>query len=278
MLLNDLKNSQLLYALHFDETTTSQVKVQMDILLRYWSPTHNSVYQSFYCSLFFGHAEGMKVADALMEKLQNDDVPVEKMLTLIRDGPNVNKTIFRAIEAKIKAKESTFDGLVDLGSCSLHTVHNSIGNALEHQFEEISQLCVDLHSFFKYSAAHHKDYKSVQLELDLAIENFQLHTEVRWLSLKPAIERILEQYEAICKFITDLAKQGANPPKSIAYKRIHELLVNEEERKATKAKMLFLCNLLPVFDKYLLLFQKESPVCHIIYDQMCSMLQTLLKR
>ena len=236
MLLNDLKNSQLLYALHFDETTTSQVKVQMDILLRYWSPIHNSVYQSFYCSLFFGHAEGMKVADALMEKLQNDDIPVEKMLTLIRDGPNVNKPIFRAIEAKIKAKESTFDGLVYLGSCSLHTMHNSIGNALEHQFEEISQLCVDLHSFFQIQCCMAQDYKLVQLELDLAIENFQLYTEVRWLSLKPAIERILEQYEAICKFITDLAKQGANPPKSIAYKEYMNCSEMKRKEKLQKPK------------------------------------------
>ena len=49
--------------------------------------------------------------------------------------------------------------------------------------------------------------------------NFQQHTEVNWLSIGPAIKRILEQWEAICHFISELAKEPKEMPKSINFKR-----------------------------------------------------------
>ena len=94
-MLDDLRKSDLPFCVHFDETTTTQVKKQMDLTVRYWSPTHNEVWVRFYTSLFFGHAEGVKVATAMYNKMQDDGIQVDKMLTLIRDGPNVNKTIFQ---------------------------------------------------------------------------------------------------------------------------------------------------------------------------------------
>ena len=44
-------------------------------------------------------------------------------------------------------------GLVDLGSWCIHIIHNAFGKGLEKYGKEIDQLCFDLHSFFKYSAA-----------------------------------------------------------------------------------------------------------------------------
>ena len=48
--------------------------------------------------------------------------------------------------------------------------------------------------FFKYSAARREDYKDIQIEFELPEHAFQQHTEVRWLSLGPALKRILEQW------------------------------------------------------------------------------------
>ena len=60
VIIKDLKKSNLPFTMHFDETSTDQVKKQMDMTLRYWSPTHNEVsWVAYYTSLFFGHAEGV---------------------------------------------------------------------------------------------------------------------------------------------------------------------------------------------------------------------------
>ena len=75
-------------------TLSDQVKKQMDLTLCYWSPMHGEIWTGFYTSLFFGHAEGEVVATAIHKKMLEDEIPIERMVTLVRDGPNVNKTIF----------------------------------------------------------------------------------------------------------------------------------------------------------------------------------------
>ena len=83
----------------------------------------------------------------------------------------------------IRHDNPEFTGLVDLGSCSIHTIHNAFGKGLEKCGKEIEQLCMDLHALFKYSAARREDFREVQIEMDLDLTNFLQHTVVRWLSI-----------------------------------------------------------------------------------------------
>ena len=65
--------------------------------------------------------------------------------------------------------------------------------------------------------------------MNLETHNFQKHTEVCWLSIGPAIKRILEQWEAICHFISELAKEPKKMPKSINLKRVYSMLGTKEK-------------------------------------------------
>ena len=277
LIVKDLVKSKLPFCIHFDETTSTQVKKQMDLTLRYWSPTHKEVWITYYTSLFFGHAEGEKVAVKMYEQLVSDGIPVAKLVTLVQDGPNVNKTIFRKMDELIRHDNPEFTGLVDLGSCSIHTIHNTFGKGLEKCGKEIEQLCMDLHALFKYSAARHEDLREVQIEMDLDLTNFLQHTVVRWLSIEPAVKRILEQWEAVTQFVTDLAKDPKKLPRSINFKRVH-MMLNAKEKMVTRVLLEFLNDVIPVFEQFLLLFQRASPVIHIMYDSMFDILVRLLRR
>ena len=109
-------------------------------------------------SLFFGHAEGLKLAARIDQELKNDCLPAANLSTLLKDGPNLNKTIFNKLQSLIKAENAQFNGFVDLGSCILHNVHNSFGKGLKQFGKKIDRLCLDLYSLFKYSAARREDY------------------------------------------------------------------------------------------------------------------------
>ena len=61
----------------------------------------------------------------MFEKLMNDQIPVNRMASLICDGPNVNKTIFRCLNEMITEVYPEYPGLIELGSCSIHIVHNA---------------------------------------------------------------------------------------------------------------------------------------------------------
>ena len=178
VIIDDLLESGLPFSMHFNETSTAQVKKQMDLMLRYWSSRHEEVWNIFYTSLFFGHAESDCVSAKMYDKMLSDGIPVDKMATLVRDGPNVNKAIFRKMNSLILQDHPEFPGLVDLGSCVIHVVHNAFGKGIEKYGKDIDQLCLDLHALFNYSAARREDFKEVQLELGLELHNFQQHTEV----------------------------------------------------------------------------------------------------
>ena len=86
------------------------------------------------------------------------------------------------------------------------------GKGMQQFGKEMYQLCMDLDSLFKYCPARCEDFKELQKELDLEVHNFIQHTEVHWSSIGPAINRILEQWEAVCSFVTELAKDQKTAP------------------------------------------------------------------
>ena len=83
LVVKDLKVSNLPFCVHFEETTTAQVKKQIDVTVRYWSPTHDEVWVRFYTSVFFCHTEGGKVATTVYNRMLSDGIAVDKMLTPI---------------------------------------------------------------------------------------------------------------------------------------------------------------------------------------------------
>ena len=55
-------------------------------------------------------------------------------------------------------------------------------------------------------------------------------------------------------------------------------MLGTKEKQTTRVTLEFLSNVIPVFEKFLLLFQKSSPVVHFLYDEMCEIILKLLRR
>ena len=170
-----------------------------------------------------------------------------------------------------------FMGLIDLGFCSIHIIHNAFGKGLEQYGKGIDQLCIELYSLFKYSAARQEDLRKFQQDMEAEVSNFQQHTEVRWLNTGSAIKKILEQWNVITKFIEELAKDSKNMPKSVNFKRVCAMLATKE-KAVTRVSLEFLNDVFPVFEEFFLLFQKECPIVDILYDSLFHILLRLLRR
>ena len=74
-------------------------------------------------------------------------------------------------------------------------------------------------------------------------------------------------------FVTELAKDCLRSPKNAAYKRVY-MMLGTKERGRTKVTLEFLRDVMPVFEKFLSLFQKASPVIHVVYDNICDTVET----
>ena len=56
------------------------------------------------------------------------------------------------------------------------------------------------------------------------------------------------------------------------------MMLNAKEKMVTRVLLELLNDVIPVFEQFLLLFQRASPVIHIMYDSMCDILVRLLRR
>jgi len=198
LLLADVKKANTGFTVHYDETTTIQIKKQMDIILRYWSVEQNKVVVYYVASLFFGHAEAKTVTKHLLEALADNGLPVNKVIALFSNGPNVDTAITNLVNKELT--DSPLPVMVDIGSCNLHKVHNAFGKGLAIFGHDAVDLALKLFYWFKHSAARRDDLKIVQFALELDSIFLLRHVESRWLSLQPAVTRILSQWLALTKY------------------------------------------------------------------------------
>ena len=70
-----------LYSMHFDETT-AQAKKQMDLTLRYWSPTHNEVIVAFYTYILYCVCWSRHSSVKKHQQFHEDNIPVDKLTHL----------------------------------------------------------------------------------------------------------------------------------------------------------------------------------------------------
>ena len=95
------------FTLLFDETTTLQTRKQMDILIRYWSEKDNLVVTKYVTSFFFKRAPADTVVDLFVEELMDNEnfkIPWDRFCSVSSDGPNINKSIYAQLNAKLKER------------------------------------------------------------------------------------------------------------------------------------------------------------------------------
>ena len=56
------------------------------------------------------------------------------------------------------------------------------------------------------------------------------------------------------------------------------MMLGPKEKLVTRVSLEFSNHIIPVFEKFLLLFQKSCPMVHILYDNLCDILIKLLRR
>ena len=169
---NILNTPRTYFTLQFNETTTSQIKKQLYILVRYYSDNHNEVRVRFLKAAVFGHAYAVSVANEICETLQKFSLPLKYLLSLSSDGPNVNKAIKTIINSKFKANYQR-----DRGPCQLHVVHNSFRKGVQGYGSDVENLCIDIYYFFKLSPPRREDYADVQQKLNLDEFVFLQHVQ-----------------------------------------------------------------------------------------------------
>ena len=98
-------------------------------------------------------------------------------------------------------KKEGFSGLIPQTTCCLHIAHNAFrkGLNIQHVLGKSEELAFDMLHWFKNAPCKHKAFPKLEQEMDMKINQslFLRHINSWWITLLPAIERILAQLPAV---------------------------------------------------------------------------------
>lgn len=205
-LLTDIGSS--FYTIHYDETTNSKSTKELQVGIRYFSTKLKKVVYSTLQTYFLGHATGEILSNFILKAVHDNGIPLSKLLMVSSDGPNVNKKVWRLLNEKVK--EIRQKPLLYLGTCNIHIMHNAFMKGLEIHGMACSEFIISIYYFFNGWPSRKDDYEKIQIELGIETHSFLKHVPTRWLTIEPAIKRVLEQMPALKKYFQIyLPKHGA---------------------------------------------------------------------
>ena len=148
----------------------------------------------------FGHTSAEHLMQLTLDVLEECSVPAEKFANISTDGPNINKSLHKKLDSKLK-ESYLHPGLLPFNPWNLHKCHNAFHKGTTVYGKDSENLSFELCAWFKISSCKREDFFQVAFELQ-SMEYFSKnkalfyrHVEARWLTLVPAVEKVLERLE-----------------------------------------------------------------------------------
>lgn len=261
------------YSLLYDETTNHGNQKELQFALRFWSEEEKEIECHHLKTVFLGHATAEDIKREIFSVLNEANLSSKNLLMLGSDGPAVNQKVFRIMNTQLI--EERGNGLLDIGVCNLHVIHNAFLKGINEFGDTAKELISDVYYFFKKYPSRWEDFKNVQEKLKLKNERFIKHTSTRWLTVGPAAERMISQWPAVVEyFLKFIPARAKSLEKTEKYKRI----ANSLKFIDIKLEIIFLTESAKIFEPFLLLFQRSEPLIHILYNEITNLLRKIAGR
>ncbi|XP_063229695.1 uncharacterized protein LOC134534921 [Bacillus rossius redtenbacheri] len=254
------------YCLLFDESLNlSNQKKQMDIHIRLWDPNSDEVVTRFFTSVFMGHSSAEVTLSTLQEATEK--LNHSKLLNLSMDGPAVNWKLFNILQAELKKDFGCT--LIDVGSCTLHTLNNCFKHGSRSTSWDIDSFLVSIYWLFKDSPARREDYLNLSVNKKLP-SKFCKH---RWLENVPAAERALEIWDDLKKYVGEVDKGHLTKIKCKSY-----LIVKEAcQDVLMPAKLNIFLSVVKLLQPFLTKYQSDKPLLPFLAEDLRNMIVSCLQ-
>ncbi|XP_074652758.1 uncharacterized protein LOC141907086 [Tubulanus polymorphus] len=255
------------YVMLFDESLNDHnQKKQLGVHLRYWD--NNKVVTRYYDSTFIGHARASDMLQHFTEfKLNYGD-----LFQISMDGPNVNWSFYDKFSEYVKTEFNKESTLLNIGSCGLHIVHISFKAGSTKSGWDIEILLRSLYSLFKDSPARREDYETVTGS-SIFLMKFCAH---RWLDNIPAVERAVEIWTSIQKYVlyVETKLKNSEKPTCKAYVEVK----NAASDDVVIPRFYAFLSIAKILRPFLVDFQIDRPLMPFMAPQFFIILRSLMKR
>ena len=154
----------------------------------------NSGLNNFVLDFYSDHNEN---SDAIYQQIvrciNENGLKFENMIAFTADNASVNFGIHQSVYQNLKLLNSS----LIKANCNCHVLHNTVKHALSKCPLDIENLVLKLYSHFSISAKRIDGLKSCYEFCDQEFESLRRHVITRWLSLYPAIQRIIDNLKPL---------------------------------------------------------------------------------
>ncbi|XP_067234025.1 uncharacterized protein [Chanodichthys erythropterus] len=252
------------FVIMFDESMNRATNSkQLDLHVRHWvtdqTGTHH-VQSRYLGSQFMGHS----TAEDLLEHFKEctKDLNLRNMISLSMDGPSVNWKFVNLLQQEHGVQ---FGGvqLIIVGSCGLHTLHNAFKSGFE--VWQIQKVLKSLHYLFHNAPARREDFTSSTSSTTFPLP-FCGH---RWLENLPTVQRAIEIWPAIEKFVDQVKSKVVKNPGTSSYDTLSEARLDP----LLQAKLHFFMAISRAFQPFLEKYQTDAPMMPFL----CKDLEDLIR-
>lgn len=261
------EHDKLFYAVQIDASNRKNVKL-FPICLQFFSQTDGL--QNYIIDFVENSdetAEGMfTTIEASLTKL---GLSFERISCLSADNTNANFGANNSLFTNIKNKNSS----VLKANCHAHIIHNCFKRSAENLDVDIENVVLKIYSHFSVSAKRREELKEFFSFANCEWKEILRHVSTRWLSLQPAIERLLVNWPAISSYFLSLQD---------CPKQIRILLGITEDSSSVKSTveiyLLFCSHVLELFKKAVLQLEGSGTTACEVYSVFHNLRQQLLSR
>ena len=193
------------------------------------------------------------------------------MTAFSADNTNVNYGIHNSVFTNLKKKQK------DLlqGNCHAHIVHNTVKHALDQLTVDVENVVLKVYGFFSTSAKRRESLKEFCRFCDVEFQEILRHVTTTWLSLNPAITRLMQTWIALKSYFISL---GEECPKQLrALLKLSEDST-EEDGDIVEVYLLFCNNILSLFEEVVKKLESNETTCVELYSIMDNFKQKLTQR
>lgn len=251
------------YTIIYDETTNSEGVKELQCAIRYWSDDTKGVVVRHLETFFIGSATGLILTEYIIKAINNANLSIDKLLMLGSDGPNINKTVFKLVNENVKSIRGI--GLIDIGTCNIHIVHNAFLKGLEFIGIRVSNFVIDVYSFFHGWPKRYEDYSKIQKENSIPYHKFLKHCASRWLTLSDSTACIIEQWDGLLKYFLAFVP---NNQKSLIKTNKYKNIINCLNCTTFRAELEFILWSTSIFQRFTGMFQRQEPLIHIMHEEL----------
>lgn len=207
-LLDDIGNQK--FSILLDESTDVSVSKHLGLVIRYYSNTQEKIVSSFLELIPIETADAQGIVNGLVACLENHKLNINEMIGIGTDNASVMTGINNGVHAILK-REYGLRHLI-LMRCVSHSLQLAVTHASENSLpRNIEFLVREIYKWFSVSPKRRDEYKKIYELINCGEAPLKITKvcDTRWLSIEPAVTKILSQWEEL-KLHFNLARGKEN--------------------------------------------------------------------